>query len=273
MRSRSRQNTTRNIIALLAFGPLLVPLGIMVSTAFTNTESLGEGESVPFFGVDLGNFVRAWNEIDLLQALTNTLILVVLNVAASVLVTPIIAYGLVKVPWAGSRVLLAVGIAIIVLPFQVTMLPLYFVWDRLGLVGTLLPLVIPPFFGSVFFVILARQFMLDIPSELSDAAKIDGASHWQILTQIMLPLLKPLLAIIATLQFTWTWVDFLGPLIYLRNPDSYTLAVSLYTFFGQNGTQWGPLMAACTLFAIPAVLVFIAGQRFFIAPDLSSGLK
>lgn len=273
MKPLSRPHYLRNVVAVLAFGPLLIPLWIMISTAFTNTASLADGESVPFFGLDLGNFVRAWNEIDLLRALINTLILVIVNVGASVLVTPIIAYGLVKVPWAGSRVLIAAGIAVIVLPFQVTMLPLYFVWDRLGLVGTFLPLVIPPFFGSVFFVILARQFMLDIPSELSEAAKIDGASHWQILTQIMLPLLKPLLAIVATLQFTWTWVDFLGPLIYLRSPDSFTLAVSLYAFFGQNGTQWGPLMAACTLFAVPAILVFIAGQRFFIAPDMSTGLK
>lgn len=262
-----------NLFALAAFAPMLVPVSVMVVTAFTQTQQIGPGQSVPFLGLEWGNFAIAWQQTDLLRATFNTLLLVVLNVAAAIIVSPIVAYGLTKIPWRGSRVLLVIGLSVIALPFQVTMLPMYAVWDRLGLVGTLVPLILPPFFGTVFFIFLARQFFLDIPKELSEAAVIDGANHLQILRHIMLPLIKPLLVIIATLQFTWTWIDFLGPLIYLRTPESFTLAISLFAFFGQQGTAWGPLMAACTMFAVPAVVVFLVGQRFFIAPDVSAGIK
>lgn len=270
--SRLSRRALVNLFALFAFGPMLVPLLVMVATAFTETGSL-PGDSVNLLGLEVGNFALAWQQTDLLRASLNTAILVVLNVGAAVLVSPIVAYGLTKIPWAGAKWLLVSGLTVIALPFQVTMLPLYFVWDRLGLVGTLVPLVLPHFFGTVFFIFLARQFLLDIPTELSEAAILDGASHRQILFHVMIPLLKPLLAVIATLQFTWTWVDFLGPLIYLRHPDSFTLAISLFAFFGQNGTQWGPLMAACAMFALPAVLVFLVGQRFFIAPEAAVGIK
>lgn len=262
-----------NLFALAAFGPMLIPIGVMVVTALTETSTLGPDDSVRFMGLELGNFAAAWEATNLLRATVNTAILVVLNVSAALIISPIIGYGLTKIPWRGANVLLVVGLSMIALPFQVTMLPLYAMWDRLGFVGTLVPLVVPQFFGTVFFIFLARQFLLAIPQELSEAAFLDGASHLKILWHIMMPLLKPLLAVIATLQFTWTWIDFLGPLIYLRTPDSFTLAVSLFAFFGQTGTAWGPLMAACTMFAIPAVLVFLVGQRFFIAPDMSSGLK
>lgn len=262
-----------NLLAFVAFGPMLVPLAIMVVTALTETGGPSQSTSIPFLGMELGNFATAWEQTDLVRAAANTGLLVVLNVSAAVLVSPIVAYGLTKVSWAGSRWLMLAGLSVIALPFQVVMLPLYFVWDRLGLVGTFLPLVLPPFFGSVFFIFLARQFMLDIPSELSEAAILDGASHFQTFVFVMLPLLRPLLAVIATLQFTWTWIDFLGPLIYLRSPENFTLAISLFSFFGQNGTAWGPLMAACVLFAMPAVLVFLVAQRYFVQLDLSSGIK
>lgn len=139
--------------------------------------------------------------------------------------------------------------------------------------GTFWPLVLPPLFGNAFFIFLSIQFIRGIPTELFDAARVDGASNLQVFRLVVLPVIKPLLVLIGTLQFTATWVDFLGPLLYLRDPQYFTLAVSLYNFFGQNGIDWGPLLAACTLFTAPAVIVFLFGQRYFFASGLTSGIK
>jgi multiple sugar transport system permease protein len=153
------------------------------------------------------------------------------------------------------------------------MIPLYKLWNDVGAVGTYWPLVLPPFFGTAFFIFLLRQFFLGIPDELLEAARIDGAGEFRIYSQIVLPLARPALATVAVFQFMWTWTDFLLPLLYLNDKDKYTLSIGLYSFFSEHGVDWGPLMAACLMFTLPALLIFLVAQRYFIEGISISGLK
>ena len=159
------------------------------------------------------------------------------------------------------------------LPGQVTMIPQFLLFSELGWYGTLLPLIIPSFFGVPFFIFLLRQFFMTIPEELLEAARLEGASEWQILWQVVLPLSKPALATCALFQFLHTWNDFFGPLLYLNNPEHYTLAYGLQQFLSSYGGQWAQLMAASTMFIAPVIVLFFLTQKTFIQGIATTGSK
>jgi multiple sugar transport system permease protein len=219
------------------------------------------------------NFHTATGSIPLGRYVLNTTFLVVANVAGSLLSCPLVAYSLAKLRWRGRGVLFGVVLATMMLPPQVTMIPVYKLWSSVGAVGTYLPLIVPQFFGTAFFIFLLRQFFLGVPDDLLDAARVDGASEWRIYWRIVLPLAKPALATVAVFQFMWTWTDFLLPLLYLNDPAKYTLSIGLFNFFGEHGVDWGPLMAACLMFTLPAVAVFMVAQKYFIEGISAAGLK
>ncbi|MGH2388512.1 MAG: carbohydrate ABC transporter permease, partial [Chloroflexota bacterium] len=155
-------------------------------------------------------------------------------------------------------------------------IPLYLVYRHLGwinLASGYLPLTVPAFFGAPFFIFLLRQFFAAIPVELSEAAKVDGASELRIYAQIMLPLSMPALATTALLTFLYTYTDFLNPLIYISDPDRFTLSLGLLGYFSQHGASWGPLMAASAMFTVPTAVIFLLAQRTFIQGIATSGLK
>jgi multiple sugar transport system permease protein len=164
-------------------------------------------------------------------------------------------------------------LATLMLPFQVTMIPLYIIFRQLGWIGTFAPLIVPNFFGSAFDIFLLRQFFLGIPRELTDAARIDGCGHLRIYWRIVLPLSKPALAAVALFEFLYNWNDFLGPLIYLQDNTTYTLSLALQNF--QNVRQPEPqlLMVASTLMIVPISVVFFLAQRTFIQGITLTGLK
>ena len=164
-------------------------------------------------------------------------------------------------------------LATMMLPPQVTLIPIYMMWNKVGATGTILPLVVPAFLGTPFFIFLIRQFLMSVPGELIEAAKVDGASELRIYWSIVLPIARPALITSAVFQFVWAWTDFLYPLIYLNDTDSYTLSVGLYSFLGEHGVQWGPLMAACVLFTLPAFVIFLVFQRYFIGGIATGALK
>jgi multiple sugar transport system permease protein len=219
------------------------------------------------------NFGTAVESMPLGRYLVNTIFLVVANVTGTLLSCPLVAYSLTKVPWRGRSPLLFVVLSTMMLPPQVTMIPVYKLWNDLGAVGTFWPLVVPPFLGTAFFIFLLRQFFAGIPDELVEAARIDGASEFRIYAQIVLPLARPALATVAIFQFMWTWTDFMLPLLYLQDPEKYTLSIGLYAFFGQHGVDWGPLMAACLMFTLPAIAIFIVAQKYFVSGISVTGLK
>jgi len=219
------------------------------------------------------NFSDAFASMPFWRYLSNSLIVAGGAVLGTVLASPLVAYSLSKIAWRGRGPLTFLVLATMMLPPQVTMIPIFLIWDRLGLTGTYLPLIVPAFFGTPFFIFLMRQFFLTLPNDLLDAARIDGASEWRIYRSIMLPLAKPAVATIALFQFLWSWTDFLNPLIYLNDQDAYTLSLGLYRFFSDHGVDWGPLMAASALFTAPALVIFLIGQRYFVEGIATQGFK
>ena len=206
--------------------------------------------------------------------LRNSLVVAVLGVVGTVFSNAIIAYGFARLRWRGRDAFFALTLATMMVPFPVLMVPLYGVFKSLGLIGTLLPLWLPTWFGSAFNIFLMRQFFRTIPEELSEAARIDGCSEWRIFWRIIVPLSTPVLVVAALFHFIFAWNDFLGPLIYLTRKDTYTLALALESYQSQNGgVQWHYLMAASAVTILPVILLFLLAQRSFIRGIATTGSK
>lgn len=208
------------------------------------------------------------------QYLKNTLILCFLTVVGTVSSSALAAYGFARVPWRGRNKVFMLALATMMVPFPVVMVPIYVMFRWLGWIGTLRPLWVGSFCAGAFNVFLLRQFFMTIPKDLSDAARIDGCSEFRIFWQIVLPLCKPALMVVALFQFMGTWNDFLGPLIYLTNQQDFTLALGLQFFQSQHGgTEWHYLMAASTLVTLPIIVLFFFTQKTFIEGISMTGLK
>jgi multiple sugar transport system permease protein len=162
-----------------------------------------------------------------------------------------------------------------IIPYQVTMIPLFIAFSKLDWVNTYYPMIVPSFFGIPYFIFVLRQFFLTIPQELSDAARVDGCSEWLILTKIILPLSKPALAVVALFQFMWTWNDYLGPLLYLNREELFTVALGLSRYQGGGWSQasWSLLMAASVTSILPIMILFFFTQRTFIEGITLTGIK
>jgi multiple sugar transport system permease protein len=215
------------------------------------------------------NLVSATGAFPFLSYLENTVFYAVLTVLGSVSSNFLIAYGFSRIKWPGRDLLFYPVIASIFIFIQfpvnpITMVPMFSLFARLGMVNSYLPLILPTFFGNPFFIFLLRQFMLQIPRDLSEAAKIDGANEFQIMYRIILPLTRPVLVVVALLAGVNAWNDFLGPLIYLQNDKLYTLSLGLTFFKTMHGIQFNLLMAASCLVVLPVIVIFLFFQRFFI---------
>lgn len=205
--------------------------------------------------------------------LKNTVYITLFNVVASVTSCSLVAYGFARIRWPGREALFIVLVSTLMIPFPVTLIPTFLIFRDLGWINTPHPLTWPAFCGNAFFIFLLRQFYMTIPEELSSAAKIDGASEFQIYRLIILPLARPALAVVALFSFLSNWNDFLGPLIYLSDREQYTLAIGLYGFLSRSGTAFGPLMAAATMIVAPIVVLFFLTQRTFIQGITLTGIK
>jgi multiple sugar transport system permease protein len=186
-----------------------------------------------------------------------------------------VAYALSRLRWRGRQAAFMLVLSTLMLPPQVTIVPLYVIFVRLHWIGSLKPLIIPLFFGDAFTIFLLRQFFLTIPQELSDAARVDGASELQILLRVIVPLARPALAAVALFQFLYSWNDFFSPLLYAgNNPDSWTLAVALQQFTTlSRGVLWNLQMAASLLFMLPVIVVFFFAQKVFVEGVTLTGVK
>jgi multiple sugar transport system permease protein len=206
--------------------------------------------------------------------LANTLTICVLSVIGSVLSNAVVAYGFARLKWPGRDWFFALTLATMMIPAPVLMVPLYTVFRALGWIGTLQPLWVPAFFGGAFNIFLMRQFFLTIPEELTEAARIDGCSEWAIFWRIVLPLSKPVLAVVALFTFLAGWNDFIGPLLYLTHPHTFTLALALQSYSSRhNGVQWNYLMAASAVVILPIVVLFFLTQKTFIRGIATTGIK
>jgi multiple sugar transport system permease protein len=205
--------------------------------------------------------------------LRNTLLICTVNVIGVLISSSLVAYGLARIPWKGRNLLFALLLSTMMLPSHVTMVPLFAVFKWLGWIDTFLPLTVPAFLGNAFFIFLLRQFFLSIPADLTDAARLDGCSEFDIYRKVILPLATPALATVALFTFMNTWNDFLGPLIYLYDDRKFTLSLGLASFTSQYGSFWGQLMAVSTIMTLPIILLYFFTQRTFIQGITMSGIK
>jgi ABC-type glycerol-3-phosphate transport system permease component len=219
------------------------------------------------------NYVDAFNYIPYLLYTYNTFVICFLNVVGTLFSCTLVAYGLARVHWHGRNAMLLLVLSTMLLPYPVTLIPLYVIFKDLGMLGTFAPLIVPSFFGSAFFIFLLRQFFMSIPHELDESARIDGANHLIIFLRIILPLARPALAVVALLTFLNNWTDFFGPSIYLTNTNLYTLSLGLQEYRGLHLFHWSSLMAASVLFMLPVVVLFALAQRTFIQGIAMTGLK
>jgi len=204
--------------------------------------------------------------IGFLDALANTVVITTLCVIGQVISCSVVGYAFARLRFRGRNALFILMIATMMLPAQVTMIPLFLLFRGLGWIDTILPLVVPAFFGTPFFIFMFRQFFAQIPEALVEAARIDGCGHLGIWRRIMLPLCKPVIAITAVFTFINAWNDFLGPLIYLQSEEQMTLAVALNQFQNQYGdfSDMNLLMAASIVTMIPCIVLFFVAQRQFV---------
>jgi ABC-type glycerol-3-phosphate transport system permease component len=219
------------------------------------------------------NFVDALTSEPFALYARNTMFLVVVNVIGQVVSCTLIAYGFARLRFPGRNVLFMIMLATLLIPDQITMIPLFILYRTFGWVGTYYPLTVPAFFGNAFFIFLLRQYMMTLPYELDEAARIDGCSTWQILYRILLPLCFPPLTIIVVYTFTNVYNDFLGPLIYISDPNMFTLAIGLADFVGRYSSQWNYLMAASLIILLPLLVTYYFAQRYLIGGIAAFGLK
>jgi multiple sugar transport system permease protein len=281
LRLTSTQRVATHAAILLLCVPAALPLLWMVSTSFKGDAQLyGTGGSQSLTSVLLAwpvhwqNYPAALQAVPLATYLKNTLLLCLVTVFGAVLSSAMVAYGFARLQFWGKGPLFLLMISTMALPSQVTMIPIFALFRWLGWYGTFLPLTVPSFFGTPFYIFLLTQFYRTLPEELAEAARIDGAGEWRIFWQVMLPLSKPALVTCALFQFLGTWNDFFGPLLYLNDPAKYTLAYGLQQFMASfYGGKWAELMAGATLFTLPIIALFFFAQKTFIQGIATSGSK
>ncbi|MDQ0858893.1 carbohydrate ABC transporter permease [Bacillus sp. V2I10] len=268
------QKVFTHIVLIIASVLFIVPFIWMVSTSLKPLKQVmsfpPEWLPNPF---QWSNYLDAINYIPFFTYLNNTVVITLFSTLGVVLTCPLVAYSFAKLEWKGRNVLFFITIAVMMIPGQVTMIPLFLIFNKIGWVGSPLPLIVPAFFGVPFYIFLLRQFFLGLPDMLRDAAKIDGASEFRIYWQIMLPLAKPAVLAVGLFQFMASWTDFIGPLLYLTDETQYTLSLGLQQFQTQMGTEWGLMMAVSTMMTVPMIILFFFLQKTFIQGITFSGIK
>ncbi len=276
--ARKLRYNTLSYIVLIFFSLIFIaPLLWQISTALKFREDVfdttaGIIRSFIPTRVRFQNFPDALQRIPFWDYLKNTLIISVIPVCGQVLSSSFAAYSFTKIPWKGGKVLFMIALSTMMLPSQVTMIPLYTTWVKLGGINTFWPLILPSFFGGAYNIFLMKQFYGTIPASYLDAARIDGAGEFTILTRIMMPLSKPIITTISLFTLIGGWNNFDGPLLYLSS-DKYTLAIGLQVFSQVNASEYELLMAAATVFILPLIVIFFVGQKQFISGIVMTGFK
>ena len=219
------------------------------------------------------NFTEALTTLPFGRFAINTLIIAIGSVIGHLISCSLVAYGFARLEAPGKGFLFILLLSTLMLPYPVTMVPLYIIFSRLGWVNTFLPLIVPPFLGNAFYIFLLRQAFKQIPPELEDAALIDGANFFQILRYVVIPISAPALATVAIFSFQAAWNDFLAPLIFLHDQSKYTLQLGLSFFRGSYTINWAYIMATSLVVTIPVVIIYFVFQKSFIEGIGYTGTK
>ncbi|MBX3011381.1 MAG: carbohydrate ABC transporter permease [Caldilineaceae bacterium] len=263
-------------VLLLFFGGFFIlPWVWMISTSLKNPEELAVYPIIWIPDpVRWDNYIEAFRRAEFSRFLFNTVLVALPSVLGAVVSNALVAYGFARLRWPGRDLLFGMLLATLILPGFVTFIPLYLIFKQLNWINSYLPLVVPTFFGNPFFVFLLRQFFMSLPEELADAARVDGASELRIFSQIILPLSRPALAVVALFQFISSWNDYFGPLIYINDKALYTISLGIANMrasYGFSNFAW--IMAATCMSVLPIMILFFFAQRTFIEGIALSGLK
>ncbi len=274
----TKKRTAAYIIISLLSIVYLLPFVWLLATSF---KSFAEAFCIPptllpkVFHPE--NYVEVFRRIPFARYTGNTLIITLSSVVGILFSAPMAAFAVSKIRWRGASILFPLMIGCMLIPMQVTLVPLYVTFKKLGWIGTYLPLIVPAFLGGGlgggYYIFLLRQFFLGIPDSLIESAELEGASSRQVFLKIMLPLSKAALITVGIFMFLNTWSDFMGPLIYLTKDTMYTLGIGLQSFLTSHHVEWHLLMAASVLFSVPTLLMFFFAQKYFIEGAKTSGLK
>jgi multiple sugar transport system permease protein len=274
---RSRGGAVGHLVGYAAL--VVVAAGVLLPFAWMVISSLKSNNDV--FTVPIRwipdpvvwrNFVDIWQKSDMVTWLANTVLLSVVVTALQVFTGSFAAYGFSKIRFRGRDALFLLYVATIAVPWQAYMIPQFILMSKLGLVDTRWSIIALQAFGA-FGVFLMRQFYLTVPEELSEAARLDGLSEYGIYRRILLPLSVPAITSLALLTFVNTWNDYLGPLIYLRSPNLWTIQLGLKSFVNQYNTEYALIMTGSVLSVLPIAVIFLLGQRYFLEGIATSGLK
>ncbi len=268
------QKTTIHLVLLAGVVLMFIPL---VWTISTSLKSPGEVYLFPPTWIPneimWSNYYRAVTAIPFFLYLWNTVLITAISIVGKVISITLVAFSFARLRWWGRDVMFIVMLATMMLPPHITLIPQFIMFKWLGWIDTFLPLIVPTFFGGPYLTFLVRQYLLAIPRELDDAARIDGCSDFGLYWRIIMPLAKPAVLIVVIFVFNGTWNEFLLPLIYLHNPDLFTLALGLRMFQGEASTSWNLLMAASLLSMLPVIVLFFVTQRHFIQGIVFTGVK
>jgi multiple sugar transport system permease protein len=284
LKTTHRRMTARRVMGRILLYTVVAVLSLLFALPFLwmlSTSLKNDPQTYHVPPIWIPNPVRLINYPEAMQAqpfgafFLNTLKYAIPTTFGAIISAALVAYGFSRIRWWGRDTIFFICLATLMIPFQVTMIPLYVLFKNLGWINTYYPLVVPSFFGGAYYIFLLRQFFLTIPSDLSDAAEVDGASELDIFWRIILPLAKPALAVVGLFQFMGAWNDYLGPLIYLSNQALYPIALGLQLFQSQFAQKlvWPYLMAASTVTILPVVLLFFFAQRTFVEGVAITGLK
>jgi multiple sugar transport system permease protein len=259
------------IIMSLCF---IVPFFWLISSSFKEPSELFQ-VPVRWFpkAIQFANYEKMFNTIPFWLYLGNTVNIVIWNIIGSLISCSLVAYGFSRLRWPGRDKVFILVLVTMILPFQVTMIPQFLMFQKLGWVGTPLPLTVTAFFGNPFYIFLLKQFFSVLPDELTQAARIDGAGEFRIFWQICIPLARPAMATVAIFSFMRCWNDYIGPLLYLSDNRQYTLSIGVQLIRSTLDPKWEVLMAAGVVMVMPVLVIFFLTQKYFIQGISMSGIK
>jgi multiple sugar transport system permease protein len=263
------------VYALLILGAAMfcIPFLWTVSAALkTASEYHSDPERLIPKAPTIANFGKAWTALPFGVFVKNTILITLLCTLGQTLSSSLVAYGFARFEFKGRNLLFGLLLATMMLPGQVTQIPVFMIWRELHAIDTFVPLVLPSFLGGAFNVFLLRQFLMNVPRELDEAAMVDGAGPVRVWWSVLMPAMGPALATVAVFTFLGQWQDFEGPLIYLNTPDHYTVAIGLRMFQDTFGGDFEQVMAATLIHIVPTIIVFFVAQRYFVKGIATSGL-
>ena len=276
-RSARTKALLKHGILILAGGLMIYPLLWMVVSSLRPNDLIFRDPGLWLNGLEMSNYTDGWSALThpFGHYMLNSAIVVIGSILGNLISCSMAAYAFARLQFTGKKLFFGIMLLTIMLPFHVVIVPQYILFSQIGWVNTFWPLIVPKLLATdAFFIFLMVQFIRGIPKDLDEAARIDGAGHPRIFLRVILPLMVPALATTTIFTFIWTWNDFFGALIYLTDPDMFTVPVALRAFVdSQSATSWGSLFAMSIVSLLPVFLVFLFGQRFLIKGIATTGIK